>query len=57
VVDAWDALRVARPYREAWDEGEVNAYLREEAGKHFDPAVVESFLAMMRPARPVPDPA
>ncbi|HUK12474.1 MAG TPA: HD domain-containing phosphohydrolase, partial [Thermoanaerobaculaceae bacterium] len=57
VVDAWDALRVARPYREAWDEDEVNAYLREEAGKQFDPAVVECFLRMMRPDRPVPDPA
>jgi len=47
VVDVWDALRSDRPYCEAWDEERVLAYLREQAGGHFDPAVVEEFLAML----------
>lgn len=47
VVDVWDALRSDRLYSEAWDEERVLAYLREQAGGHFDPAVVEEFLAML----------
>ena len=46
VVDAWDALCSDRPYRRAWKEERVRAYLREEAGRRFDPDVVETFLAM-----------
>ncbi|MBZ5587185.1 MAG: PAS domain S-box protein [Acidobacteriia bacterium] len=46
VIDSWDALRFARPYREAWVEERVRAFLREEAGKRFDPFVVEAFLGM-----------
>jgi PAS domain S-box-containing protein/putative nucleotidyltransferase with HDIG domain len=46
VVDVWDALRSDRPYSKAWDEERVLAYLREQAGGQFDPAVVEQFLAM-----------
>ncbi len=44
VVDAWDALRHSRPYRSAWPPEQVRAYLREQAGRRFDPAVVEVFL-------------
>jgi len=44
IVDVWDALSSDRPYRKAWSEGEVLAYIREQAGKHFDPRVVEAFL-------------
>lgn len=47
VVDVWDALRSDRPYSEAWDEDRVLAYLREQAGGHFDRTVVEEFLAML----------
>lgn len=47
VVDVWDALRHDRPYRTAWPEEKVRAYLREEAGSHFDPKVVESFLQLL----------
>ncbi len=48
VVDVWDALRSDRPYRQAWPEKQVRAYLSEQAGKHFDPRVVEAFLLMDR---------
>ena len=47
VVDVYDALRSRRPYREAWPEGAVRQYLREQSGKLFDPRVVDSFLQMI----------
>ncbi|MBC8265139.1 MAG: GAF domain-containing protein [Anaerolineales bacterium] len=46
VVDVWDALRSDRPYRKAWPEEKVLAHIREQAGKHFDPQVMEVFLKM-----------
>lgn len=46
VVDVWDALRSERPYRPGWPENKVIEYIREQAGKHFDPTVVEVFLKM-----------
>lgn len=47
VVDVWDALLSNRPYRQAWDNTRVTNYLREQAGTHFDPKIVEVFLKMM----------
>lgn len=47
VVDVYDALRSARPYKVAWTPEEVVAYLREEAGHQFDPSVVAAFLQML----------
>ena len=44
VVDVWDALLSDRPYRPPWPQADVVKYLREQAGKHFDPHVVEIFL-------------
>ena len=44
VVDVWDALRSDRPYRQAWTQSESLAYIREQAGKQFDPQVVDIFL-------------
>ena len=47
VVDVWDALRSDRPYRPALGEQEALGYLHRSAGSHFDPAVVEAFLALL----------
>ncbi|HEX9333623.1 MAG TPA: HD domain-containing phosphohydrolase, partial [Anaerolineales bacterium] len=47
VVDVWDALRSDRPYRPAWSEQAALDYIREQAGKHFDPQVVQAFLKMI----------
>ncbi|MDQ7840924.1 MAG: PAS domain S-box protein [bacterium] len=47
VVDVWDALRSDRPYRKAWDDEKAHAYIREQAGKHFDPRVVEAFFKLI----------
>lgn len=46
VVDVWDALTSDRPYRPAWSAEQAFAYIREQAGKHFDPYVVELFLGI-----------
>jgi HD-GYP domain-containing protein (c-di-GMP phosphodiesterase class II) len=47
VTDVWDALTSDRPYRPAWAPEQALAYIREQAGRHFDPAVVEAFLRVV----------
>jgi len=44
VVDVWDALRSDRPYRPGWPEAKVCDHIRDAAGTHFDPQVVDIFL-------------
>jgi HD-GYP domain-containing protein (c-di-GMP phosphodiesterase class II) len=46
VVDVWDALTSDRPYRAPMAPDEVRQIIREQSGKHFDPQVVDAFLAM-----------
>jgi putative nucleotidyltransferase with HDIG domain len=49
VVDVWDALNSKRPYRpEPWPKDKILAYLQDQTEKHFDPAVVNAFLGMIR---------
>jgi PAS domain S-box-containing protein len=47
VVDVWDALLYDRPYRKAWAKQKAEKYIREEAGRYFDPHVVDIFLKMI----------
>ncbi len=54
VVDVWDACLSNRPYRKAMDREVVLEYLREEAGKHFDPQVVKVFLEMLEKEDAIP---
>ncbi|MGU3358812.1 HD domain-containing phosphohydrolase [Methylobacterium sp. M6A4_1b] len=44
VADVFDALTSNRPYKQAWSQGDAFAYLREQAGTHFDPRCVDAFL-------------
>lgn len=44
VADVFDALTSDRPYRKAWTKEKTLAYIKEESGKLFDPAVVDVFL-------------
>ncbi|MFA7405219.1 MAG: HD domain-containing phosphohydrolase [Pelobacteraceae bacterium] len=44
LADVYDALSCRRCYKEAWDENEVVENIRGEAGKQFDPELVEIFL-------------
>lgn len=46
VVDVWDALVSDRPYRKALEPVEVKRRIREDAGQHFDPHVVEAFMEL-----------
>ena len=47
IVDVWDALLSQRPYKKGWPREKVRAYLQEQAGHHFDPHVVEAFIALL----------
>ena len=43
VVDVWDALSSARPYKEPWPADRIIAHIRAASGSHFDPAVIPLF--------------
>jgi HD-GYP domain-containing protein (c-di-GMP phosphodiesterase class II) len=47
VVDVWEALCSDRPYRKAWPLSKTTAHLHAEAGLHFDPEIVQSFLKLI----------
>ena len=47
VCDVFDALSTTRPYRDAWPQEKVLAYLTERSGSEFDPALVTTFNRMM----------
>jgi putative nucleotidyltransferase with HDIG domain len=46
VIDVWDALISDRPYRKGLPHDEVKERIKADAGKHFDPRVVDAFLTM-----------
>lgn len=46
VVDVFDALTSSRPYKEAQSLDKALATIFKESGKHFDPVVVEVFMAI-----------
>lgn len=47
IVDVWDALTNDRPYRKAVPREKVIPYLKDQSGKHFDPAVVDVFMQIL----------
>jgi putative nucleotidyltransferase with HDIG domain len=47
-VDAYDAMTQVRPYSKARPQEEALAELRAEAGKQFDPVVVEALIEAVR---------
>jgi HD-GYP domain-containing protein (c-di-GMP phosphodiesterase class II)/CHASE2 domain-containing sensor protein len=47
VVDVWDALSTARPYKPALAQDRVRDILRKDRGSHLDPALVDLFLALL----------
>ena len=51
IIDVWDALLSDRPYRKAWLEDKVMTYLQDQTGKHFDPKVVDTFFALLKPSQ------
>jgi putative two-component system response regulator len=47
IADVFDALTSERPYKQAWPVEEAVANLKENAGSHFDPALIEAFLQIL----------
>jgi PAS domain S-box-containing protein len=55
VADVFDALTHDRPYKSAWPVQDALAEIERGAGSHFDPRVVQAFLASRRePEDPLP---
>jgi putative two-component system response regulator len=47
LADVFDALTARRPYKAPWPIDATVAHLQAQAGLHFDPAMVEVFIAQM----------
>ena len=47
IADVFDALTSVRPYKKAWTVEEALALLEKEKGKHFDPELVDLFIAQL----------
>lgn len=43
LADVYDALSSRRAYKEPWPDEKILTIIEEEAGKHFDPELVEAF--------------
>jgi len=46
LADVYDALTTARVYKAAWSREATARHIAEQAGAHFDPAVVAAFVAI-----------
>jgi putative two-component system response regulator len=44
IADVYDALVSERPYKTPYTHGKAEQIIRDDAGVHFDPAIVEVFL-------------
>ncbi|MGC8667762.1 MAG: HD domain-containing phosphohydrolase [Chthonomonadales bacterium] len=49
VADVYDALTSTRSYRSAWSHEKAMEVIRQGAGSHFDPRVVDAFLNIITP--------
>jgi len=47
VVDVFDALVSKRCYKEAWALTDAVRYIRDQAGKDFDPRIVKAFITTL----------
>ncbi len=48
VVDVFDALTTARPYKEAWTAQMALAEIEDQSERQFDPSVVRAFSTLMQ---------
>jgi HD-GYP domain-containing protein (c-di-GMP phosphodiesterase class II) len=46
LADVYDALMAPRAYKSPWSEKMTLDYIKDQSGKHFDPEVVDAFLAI-----------
>jgi putative two-component system response regulator len=47
VADVFDALTSERPYKRAWSSQAATDYIRSQAGKAFDPGLVQVFIGLI----------
>lgn len=47
LADVFDALTSVRPYKKAWTDEATVQHLHAQAGRHFDPALVPLFVALL----------
>ena len=52
IADVFDALTHTRPYKAAWSSPDAIIEITGEAGRHFDPRVVDAFLGVHRDGWP-----
>ena len=53
IVDVFDALTSTRPYKKPWTSADAVAHIQSQAGKHFDPRLVELFMALLPQLLPI----
>jgi putative two-component system response regulator len=53
VADVFDALTSVRPYKRAWSVEDALQYLRDNRGKHFEPALVDHFVTLIPAVREI----
>ena len=46
LCDVYDALTSDRPYKQAWSQDQVWAYIDRNSGQHFDPDLARVFLSI-----------
>lgn len=47
LADVFDALSMQRPYKTPWQIDAIGAYIRDQAGRHFDPDLVAVFFRIL----------
>ena len=52
ICDVFDALRSQRVYKDRWTLDDTVAELAAQRGRHFDPALVDAFLALVPDLEP-----
>ena len=53
IVDVFDALTSTRPYKKPWSTEDAVAHIQSQAGKHFEPRLVELFVALLPQLLPI----
>src|SRR5881394_3218607 len=48
IADVYDALTSLRPYKSAWTSERAFEYVAAQAGRHFDPRLVDAFAGMRK---------
>ena len=56
LADVVDALSSDRPYRRAWPFQQVREHVEQQAGVHFDPAVVSAYRRLLEQHDPAANP-